>query len=337
MASDITVYIDPDAPGANNGTSWTDAYTSLQTAQTAKAKDIATADERYIFLCRSSGGTADTTEVSWSNTWACDSTRYILVQANVGDEAIKTGWDNLRYRISVTDGRALLVNGVGPHVIVYDGIQCERIRSAVDWANCLYVASAAAGSGLTLKNCRIKLNASTLNGIRARDSDCPVLIWSTIFEGSFNNGFYSEVGTHNIWNCIFKGNSGGSGIAAQGVATINVVNSAVFDFGNDFAGIGTLNVDHCASDDGDGTNAVAPNGGNWDKEFHDSANGNFTLLNGGNCYHGGIDDPGSGLYSTDMEGIVYISPWSIGVDEYTASILGGIFMKRIQNNMGLNL
>ena len=33
-------YIDPDASGVGNGTSWTDAYTSMQGFNSAEAKDL---------------------------------------------------------------------------------------------------------------------------------------------------------------------------------------------------------------------------------------------------------------------------------------------------------
>ena len=90
---------------------------------------------------------------------------------------------------------------------------------------------------------------------------------------------------------------------------------------------GGTTVDYCASDDGDGTNAVAPSGANWANEFSNAAGGDFTLVAGGNCEGGGTDDPGSGLYSNDMDGDAYTSPWSIGVDAKTAAG-GASFMQQ---------
>ena len=81
-----------------------------------------------------------------------------------------------------------------------------------------------------------------------------------------------------------------------------------------------MTIDACASDDGDGTNPVAPSGSDWTNEFVDPANGDFTLLNSGNLYHGGSTAPDSSLYTTDIEGDAYnVAAYSIGVDEYVAA------------------
>ena len=55
-----------------------------------------------------------------------------------------------------------------------------------------------------------------------------------------------------------------------------------------FDDIGGSTIDYCASDDGDGTNAVSPSGSDWANEFVDYANGDFTLLYTGNLYDAGV-------------------------------------------------
>lgn len=326
MASDVDVYVDPDAVGGGTGVDWVNAYTSLQIAQNTRAKDISLgtgSDERFVFHVRSSGGTADTTQVQWSNTWVCDYSNgnYLLVTPASGHEVIKSGWDSSRYRLSITDGLALylLEYGSGAHAIVYDGIHCERVYSSSQYQPCIRVNACAAGTVVILKNCRIRTNESTLNAVYISDADCTLRMWNCIIEGSINNGLYVTYGTHYAWNCVIRGSGAGIGVNVGSSGTLTIENCAVFNFNDDFSISGTATIDHCASDDGDGTNPVSPSGSDWDNEYNDPTNGDYTLLNTGNCYHGGVDNPSSGLYTTDIEGDAYNSgAYSIGVDEYSA-------------------
>jgi len=79
-----------------------------------------------------------------------------------------------------------------------------------------------------------------------------------------------------------------------------------------------MTIDHCCSDDGDGTNAQGPSGGSWANEFTTPGT-DFSLLAGGNCVGNGTDDPGAGLYSDDIIGTARNTTWDIGAFEIAAA------------------
>lgn len=65
MATERIIYVDTSATGANDGTSWSDAYTGLQLAIDSEATDItfAGSDEIHLFLCESTYANHDTAVV----------------------------------------------------------------------------------------------------------------------------------------------------------------------------------------------------------------------------------------------------------------------------------
>jgi len=64
---------------------------------------------------------------------------------------------------------------------------------------------------------------------------------------------------------------------------------------------------------------VSPSGSDWDNEFTDPANGDFTPLDSGNIYHAGIAI--SGL-TTDMSGETWNDPPTIGANEVVSGGTG---------------
>jgi hypothetical protein len=77
FGGELVKYVDPDATGAGNGNSWTDAYTSLATCISTEAQDLTdNGGDTLLIWCRSSGGTDDTSAVviaggAWTTSATC--------------------------------------------------------------------------------------------------------------------------------------------------------------------------------------------------------------------------------------------------------------------------
>jgi hypothetical protein len=308
--AEVVRYVDPDASGAGDGTSWTDAYTSLAAWNSAEATDLVSAGNTHHVYCRSSAGTADTTALTVSG-WTVDADNYVIIEAASGDEVLKTGWDAARYRLSV-GGKAVSVQN---NYTQFLGLQIENTTTA----GAAVSIDAGSMQDILFDGCRIRGgggSTGTAYGIYAANwTDVGAIIQNCIFSNFSTDSFWGygvfiyvgSVAHTVVADC-------GRGIASAG-GTVTVTNCASFSNTDDFYGSPTI--DHCASDDGDGSNAVAPDGGDWDNEYNDSGNGDFTLLNSGNCYHGGVT--GTGV-ATDIDGDAWdASTPSIGVDEYVAA------------------
>lgn len=313
--AEVVRYVDPDATGVGNGTSWTDAYTSLNAWEAAEQTDLVSDGDWHHVYVRASSNSPDTTETD-INGWTTGSSNYILIEAASGDEALKSGWSSTRYRLIVTDPGDFSLS-IKEEYFRIKGIQLGAVYSSANYKAVLGTFYLPSSSDIRIYDCRIQTSGGAYKGVNSTDADFNIKVWNTVFHGITDDGVTGTFGTVEIFNCIIANCSDHGIYASAGTWTIK--NTAVFNTADDIdmAGAGSSTVDYCASDDGDGTNAVAPSGSDWDNEFTDSASGDFTLEAGGNCENGGTTDPGSGLYDTDMEGDDYddAGGWSIGVDE----------------------
>ncbi len=269
-----------------------------------------------------SGG-ADTSGVA-TNGFTQSATYYANVYTDSANRAKVGGWDTNRYILDVGSGWAIY----SPDDYTrYDGLQIESSDQAFR-DGIIFDGNSGQASG-----CRIRSPGSP------GDEHRGIKIGSGA-SGTFNlfnniiSGFDGTSGaallvdnagtTVNDFNNILYGNT--TGVANNG--TTNHRNVASFLNGDDFTTAGTPSITFCASDDEDGTDSETAPGGNWALVFTNPGTGDFSLVASGVADGGGTNDPGSGLYSTDMDGDAYTSTWSIGVDAKTVAAGGIVVLRR---------
>ncbi len=325
FADEIIRYVDPDSAEGGDGTTWTLAYDSLFDWEATEEQDLTDGggDWMHVYV-RASGGTADTTAVDISG-WTTGAANYILVEAASTDRASASGYDTNKYRLETGASTAITLN---EDYLRFDGLQISHSDKSADNIRAFYNQS---GSGYIL-----------ISNSRGKGNDDPN--W-------YDHFFYSTFATNavDIYNCIIydwgDSNTGEGAIyintpsGSEIIRVLNnvvyncytgidrsdgdwtVENNAVFQNNDDFdvaAGI-----DYNASDDGDGNNPVTP--ANWANVFENAAGGDFRLKSTDTDLHdSGTDDPGSGLYSDDIEGTTRVSTWDIGAFEYVAPAGGSI-------------
>lgn len=318
--AEVIRYVDPDASGSANGTSWVDAYTSLNGCLESEAVDLVTATDWLHIYCRSSSGTVDTTAVVQYDSWWVTSPTYkVVIEAASGHEAVKSGIDSSRYLLSVTDSDAFYIDDGEYFDII--GLQIE-VTDTTGGVSGVHFRNTTSG---LIKNCYIDVSTTNdgCKGIELDDGDYEientiVVVSSNATDDYLYSGIYlTGCNSITVYNSNVYGDGNGRGFRIQDTS-VTITNCAVSNFGDSVfhGGTGTDTIDSCASDDGDGTNSVSPSGSDWTNEFSDPANGDFTLLNTGNLYQGGTTIVGGP--STDIDGDSWGSPPSIGADEYSA-------------------
>jgi len=322
--AELKYYVDTDVVGgSSDGSDWDNAYSSLQAAETARAASLNGDWIHYVV----SGSSADGITVI-NGTTMTTSADYILIEAasETGhqDRAVAEGWKTDRYRISGADDNALLIQD---DYVRVSGLQVEVTDIDANYESPIYVLAIAASNLIRIYGCRLRGNNDGTNRNRSltiADDDIDLELWNTILTGSDGAAgsvsVYLFCNTAKIYNCVVYGGTT-DGIASI-AGTIDVYNTVVFSTGDDWQG--TFNsINNCAYDDGDSTtNEVDETGGvgdGWDDNFTNAAGGDFTLKSGSHLIGEGAVDPGSGLFSDDMDGTTRGAAWDVGVFEYVAA------------------
>lgn len=305
------------APSGGDYTTLKDAYAHLVAAHA----NLVTADVyAEIEISGNWSGSPDTTAVS-CNGLTTDATHYVHIYTDSSNRAGAT-WDTTKYILSVSNASALSI--LDDYVRI-DGMQITT--PAIDGTDDAVLQVA----GITATNNDIRISNCTLKGANdpdtrqyvfsCSDADTILTMWNCYaYDASpavaNAAGFYLNPATANLYNCLAYNCQKGLTRAA---GTVNVYDSVSFYNADDFSG--TFNViDYCASDDGDGTNAVAESGGGaaWPSDFNAAASGNFTLVSTSNLIGAG-GRAGSGTFSTDIAGTTRGAAWDLGPFEYVSS------------------
>ncbi|MFA6454340.1 MAG: LamG domain-containing protein [Patescibacteria group bacterium] len=310
-AATVIKIIDPD-----NGAG-TD-YVSLN-AWEAQNLNLVTRDEIQIAKCRTTGGSADTTAVNITG-WTTSATQYIKIWTDPAESYRHGGkWDDTKYRLILNDATPLILSV--PWVYV-EGLQFKRTYTSVQYSYVvqtnIYPNSAA--------DVYLGYNISVAEGANSSfyftgNLNLNVYAYNCVAYGGTRNGFFGYGGTQYCYNCTSTKHTGAQGYGIRGIDY--VYNSiAVGNDGSDLSLATTT--DYNASDDGDGTNAqVLDSTNNYENEFVDYVNDDYHLVSGSVAVNHGTNDPGSGLYSDDIDLQSRSGTWDIGADEYVTSAFCG--------------
>lgn len=337
MATVVTRYVDPNADTGGNGTTneltgANCAYQSLSAWNTARARNLVSADEIERVICCSNHAnhTADTTPSALSG-WTTDATRYVQIEAEVNHGG---KWNPNVYRLEINagSGEALVGSGNTNHFRIY-GIQIK------------YTSTSHFTRGLDLRDssvCRVwgcliwmtggdyvktgivpAINQATgyywnniiINDSQYNHNNCGGLI---TIQGS------TAVGTNYIFNNTIIG--GAYGILTSNDTKVNVVKNNLIK-GTATADLTLYNYSdsgYNATEDATGDDYGSGGRANQTFTFVDEANDDYHLAaNDAGAKGYGVADPGSGLFSDDIDGQTRGATWDIGADQYVAEGGGG--------------
>jgi len=286
-------------------------YTSLSAWEAGEQRDLVALNEIAVAECYSM---SDTTACV-INGWITDATRYIRIYTPTSERHAGK-WNPAKYRLEQSANWATLENY--EDFVRFEGLQVDNTATG-SYSQTFYSngggetfidecigRQSGAGSGGTIAECDNSSGTLIVRDCVLYDSaDRGIRFWQA------NGYIYNTV----IYNC----NNGGI-VKNNSVGSVIVKNCVVFTTADDFFSAGgTFTIDTCASDDGDGTNAVIP--ANWNNVFMDIAARDFHLKSTDTD----LKDKGADLsaaaygFITDIDGQTRSGTWDIGADEYVAA------------------
>jgi len=230
------IYVDADATGANDGSSWTDAYTDLQDAlgvassgdeiwvATGTYKPTPTTERTVSFQLESGvalyGGFNGTETVREQRDWA---TNVTILSGDIG--TLNDNSDNTYHVVVGTDDATLDGftitsgnadgtgnNGLGGGMFNWD--------SSPTVANCTFSGNSAWDGGggmfnwessLTVANCAFSGNSAGWGAGMYNAESSPTVANCTFFSNSAGNGgggmYNHDYSPATVTNCIFRSNS----------------------------------------------------------------------------------------------------------------------------------
>lgn len=287
MATKLEIYIDVDvAGGAGDGSSLENAYDDLANAEAGEQQDLVTLDEYMNFYVYATAGGTDTTKCTFAGwttgpgTTTPNSLRIICPQKLSSQK----GWSDSIYKMVISNDDCLVIQ---LNYMSFMGVQVS-LTNGDNTSDIMFDGSYVAGTSvITIDQCYAKAGTdSVCTCYSFQDSEQTFYIRSSIgIATSTGRATYFVANTGYIYNCDFTG--GASGFRSGTSGTYDVKNCVIFNTADDFiVGAGSsVTIDYCASDDGDGTNAIAPSGGDWANEIPNYATDDWTPSNSGNIYH----------------------------------------------------
>lgn len=305
MTTEVITIVDPDQGAGYDYASlslWESDFGNTTTGNLPSDDMIATAK------CRCTSGTADTTAVTISG-WTTDATRYIKIWTDQAETYRHDGkWNVAKYRIAPT-GSTVITVGVA-NVKIY-GLQINPNGSGT------YHGIYSSGNNLTVAYCIIKGSGSVTTGTGLWHDAYGTNYFYNIVVYGFTTDYVAGInggsGTCYVYNVTSHGNY--RSFAGSSAICVNCIASSPAE--NAFQGVS-------ASSDYNSSSTGTASGG-----AHDLVNQTFSFVNSTTDFHlqsgdtgakdHGLSDPGSGLFSDDIDGQTRTGTWDIGADEYVAA------------------
>ena len=274
---------------------------------------------------------ADTTAVT-IDEWTTSATNYIKIYTT--ESARHDGkWDTSAYRHDYS-GSNWVSFLVQEDFVRIEGLQMRHTSEGSGYTSVLHFSSSDTGNERFYVSHNIVSNEGTGATRTTFESDRNAVfyVWNNVFRSNGGGSTKGRVvrmykGTFYFYNNVVEGGKDYGIVSGLSANVEHIKNCAVFNNSDDFyadPGGGAIfnNISHCASDDGDGTNAVTP--ADWLTVFVDYTNGDFHLK----ATDTDLKNVGANLsndsnlsFQDDIDGDTRpASNWDIGADEAESAV-----------------
>ena len=345
-------YVDADAEAGGNGTTncilscgGTAAYASLNIWEAARddVGNLVTNDTIEEAALESNGAnhTADTTAVTIDG-WTTGANNYINIYTTAA--ARHDGkWNTSKYRMVVTDATNGVINNAEAFVR-FAGLQIEVGATTTTIRRALFYNSTQSGSVGYIHDNVIRGSGTGRHAGISVEREGTHYIWNNVIydiAGDVANGDERGINVESTTNTtiiayiynntIVDSEFGMVNSGGVGTETLTAVNNIVKGSGNANAYVGTFtSSDYNATDGTDTGDGGANSHTSHTFTFVDEAGNDFHLASTDvGAKDLGTSDPGSGLFSDDIDGVARSGSWDIGADEYVAA--GGAVINNFCN------
>jgi len=328
-----TWYVDPAATGTGDGTSYTNAYTSLSACEAAKAADLVTATDNMIIYCRTSGANpVDSSAVNFdgSTTSATYDIKVTVEQANRAVGKV----DATKYRVENAAGWGSVFQVTDLYVTV-TGVQA-RNTAAGNGRRCFY----SQATYVTYIGCIAygeddsDYGSNNSGGFTTLFDSAGAVLINCLAVDCASTGFLCQSGSDRFYNCVAVGNAG-HGFTVQGYRTF--VGANCYAGGNtgadcnDADGNTTFTLTTCASEDGTfGSTIAYTASGDAGTQFTSITGGEEDIHIAAASLLAGEGTDESGVFTLDIDGET-ISDWMIGADQPSAAPAGANYVPAIMH------